>query len=56
MFTHWERYTLPDLREHFQIDAWIDSPDMERPWRWLRGHILSLVDIPQSRIARALEQ
>lgn len=56
MFTLWDRYTLPDLREHFQIDAWPDSADMDRPWRWLRGFILSLADIPQSRIARALEQ
>lgn len=56
MFTRWERYTVPDLREYFHIDAWWDSPDMDRSWRWLRGHILSLADIPQSRIARALEQ
>jgi len=29
---------------------------MDRPWRWLRGFILALADIPESRIARALEQ
>lgn len=29
---------------------------MARPWRWLRSFILGLADIPDSRIARALEQ
>lgn len=54
MFTHWDRHVLPDLQQYFRIDAY-DLDEVHRPWRWLRTFILALLDIPDSRLLRALD-
>ena len=55
VFTEWDRWTLPDLREYFTIDAY-DLAAIDRPWRWLRAHIIALLDNPNTRLARALQK
>lgn len=54
VFTGWHRRTLPDLSQFYGIDA--DSVLEERSWRWLRGHIIALLDIPDSRINRFFDK
>lgn len=46
---------MPDLQQYFQVDAY-DLDDISRPWRWLRTLVLSLLDIPDSRLARGLDR
>lgn len=46
---------IPDLSEYFGIDAY-DLDAIDRPWRWLRMHILALLDNPATRLARALQK
>lgn len=55
MFTGWDRLILPDLSQHFRIDAY-DLDALDRPWRWLRAQIIALLDIPDSRLARSLQK
>lgn len=55
MFEQWDRYTLPDLAQFFHIDG-LDDATLARPWRWLHAHLLALLDIPDSRLARALDR
>lgn len=54
-FTNWDRRVVPDLQQYFQVDAY-DLDDISRPWRWLRTLVLSLLDIPDSRLARGLDR
>lgn len=46
---------MPDLQQYFQVDAY-DLDAIARPWRWLRTFVLSLLDIPDSRLARGLDR
>lgn len=62
VFGNWERWTLPDLAQYLQIDAYdldavtIHGQPCDHPWRWLRGQILALLDIPDARLTRALQK
>jgi len=62
VFSNWERWTLPDLAQYPHIDAYdldavrVYGQPADRPWRWLRGQIIALLDIPDSRLARALQK
>lgn len=55
VFGNWERWILPDLAQYPRIDAY-DLEEIDRPWRWLRWQIIALLDIPDSRLARALQK
>lgn len=55
MFARWERTTLPDLSQYFHIDADDEALLAARSWRWLRAQIIALLDIPESRLSRALD-
>ncbi len=54
-FTYWDRYVVPDLEQYFRVDAY-DLDELTRPWRWLRSHVIALLDIHDSRLARALDE
>ncbi|WDH77934.1 hypothetical protein PTQ19_10410 [Microbacterium esteraromaticum] len=55
MFGNWDRYILADLATFPRIDAY-DLDAIDRPWRWLRWQIIALLDIPETRLARALQK
>jgi len=55
VFAGWDRLILPDLSQQFGIDGY-DLEALDRPWRWLRAQIIALLDIPDSRLARALQK
>jgi hypothetical protein len=51
VFTTWDTVTMPDLAETFGIDV---EESWDRPWWWLRSHILALLDT-KSRLAASVQ-
>lgn len=49
----WDRVTSNDLHEIYGIDV-EDGATMLRPWWWLRSRILGILDVPGSRLIRAI--
>lgn len=50
--THW-RCVVADLAEHFGVDLY-DPAVLGRPWPGVRTMIHALLDMPESRLRRAL--
>ena len=50
--THW-RLVVSDLAEHFTIDLY-NPAVLDRPWPGVRTMIFALLDMPESRLRRAL--
>ena len=50
--THW-RLVVADMAEHFTLDLY-DPAVLGRPWPGVRTMIFALLDMPESRLRRAL--
>lgn len=50
--THW-RCVVADLAQHFGVDLY-DPAVLDRPWPGVRTMIFALLDMPESRLRRAL--
>ena len=50
--THW-RVVVADMAQHFGIDLY-DPVVLDRPWPGVRTMLFALLDMPESRLRRAL--
>jgi hypothetical protein len=56
VFTTWDTVTTQDLAQYFHIDTDDDAAMAAKSWRWLRGRILALCDIPDSRLRYHIDE